>query len=661
MQMGCKSPACAPVTGPVGQQPEGTGVLMAADFDSRDGCYGEFLAWQAAGAAAEQQERQHSKDIWQDQWAMQLLQSGEVPAGLDRKEKGRVAHRARLYSWQDGALYRRLPDGSLRKVPEPGDRVELVQRIHEQCGHYGVKRTSFMVAASHWWRTLHADVEEVVRRCAVCDRVRATFDSQQAELQPLPIEPMFYRWGFDLAGEFPVTAKGHKWVMIAVEHFSKHIELLPLADKTPEETAAAAAQILCRFGAPAELVTDGGGEWGGKFHELLEFCFVDHRVTSPFHPQANGLAERVVQVVKRSLRKLCETKQTTQWDQQLPWVALGYRCSKQSSTGFTPYELLYARQPVFPSQLQQKLEEPIDFDNADAAADSVLRRAKLLAERIPVAVGNLRAAQHRDTLRYQQLRSKGYLPRVAEFKAGDFVYLKRPKVGSTLVIKARPAILRVKEVKDSGVVVLQDKAGREVRQQVSQLALCHLPDIDAVIDRSLQGEDLSAECTVCGSPDDEHVFMFCDHCNSGWHTYCCTPPLAEVPAGHFLCERCRAEGVTLQDVLLAEQQGEQLGQAGQGVDLFPLADKRRRDERAEKLHGRLVTKQLRRGRLWGRVHFKGALARPRYFRVAYADGSEEDGLTYTRLTKGKGYTLKDEGALPPAGVVVPTAGDIPVQ
>ena len=92
-------------------------------------------------------------------------------------------------------------------------------------------------------------------------------------------------------------------------------------------------------------------------------------------------------------------------------------------------------------------------------------------------------------------------------------------MGSTLVIKARPAILRVKEVKDSGVVVLQDKAGREVRQQVSQLALCHLPDIDAVIDMSLQGEDLSAECTVCGSPDDEHVFMFCDHCNSGWHMY----------------------------------------------------------------------------------------------------------------------------------------------
>ena len=149
----------------MGQQSEGTGVLMAADFDERDGCYGEFLAWQAAGAAAEQQERQHSKDIWQDQWALQLLQSGKMPAGLDRRDKGRVAHRARLYSWQDGTLYRRPPDGSLRKVPEPGDRVELVQHIHEQCGHYGVKRTCVMVAASLWRRTLHADVAEVIRRC----------------------------------------------------------------------------------------------------------------------------------------------------------------------------------------------------------------------------------------------------------------------------------------------------------------------------------------------------------------------------------------------------------------------------------------------------------------------------------------------------------------
>jgi hypothetical protein len=127
-----------------------------------------------------------------------------------------------------------------------------------------------------------------------------------------------------------VTARGYRWVLIAVEHFSKHVELIPLRDKSTEETTAAATEVMCRFGAPAEIVTRRWRGVGGAFEELLSSCFVDHRVTSPFHPQANGLAERVVQVVKRSLRKLCETRSTTQWDQQLPWVALGYRCSRQS-------------------------------------------------------------------------------------------------------------------------------------------------------------------------------------------------------------------------------------------------------------------------------------------------------------------------------------------
>lgn len=395
------------------------------------------------------------------------------------------------------------------------------------------------------------------------------------------------------------------------------------------------------------------GSGGGEFDELLSSCFVDHRLTSPFHPQANGLAERVVQVVKRSLRKLCETRSTTQWDQQLPWVALGYRCSRQSSTGCSPYELLYARQPVLPTAVRAKMEEPLDFDDQQQAAASLLRRAEWLKERIPVAMANLKAAQHRDTLRYQQLRSKGYLPKVAAFLPGDLVYLKRPKVGSSLVIKARPTILRVKAVTPGGVVVLQDKAGTEVRHQPCQLSHCHLPDVDDTVDRFLQGEDQDAECVVCGSADDGHVFLFCDHCNSGWHTYCCTPPLAEVPEGHFLCERCRAEGVTLGD-LDEQQRVRELQQVQPGApDLFPLADKRRRDERAAALHGRYILKRQGQDGLWGVLQFKGPLARPYYFKVTYEDGSVEDGLSHRMVTMGKGYKLQGVEKLPPVRVQLP--------
>jgi hypothetical protein len=620
---------------------------------------GEFPLSAAVAAvvhAAAVQQEASSRDIWEDPTALQWLQQQKWPPGVTRAEQNRVRHRARLYSWQQDRLLRRLPDGSSKLVPPPQDRCSVVQQIHQQAGHYGVRRTANLVAASHWWRTLYSDAAAVVKRCSVCDRVRSAFNSVQPQLQPLPIEPMFYRWGFDLCGEFPVTSRGNKWVLIAVEHFSKHIELIPLRDKTAAETAAAAAQVLCRFGAPAEVVTDGGGEFEGEFDQLLASCFVDHRVTSPHHPQANGLSERVVQTVKRSLRKLCEAQGTTQWDEQLPWVALGYRCSKQSSTGCSPYELLYARSPVFPSAVAPKLQEPLNFEDPQAAADSIVRRAQLLKERVPVAAGNLAAAQHRDTLRYQHLRSKGYLPRVASFVPGDFVYLRRPARGSTLVIKARPVVLRVLRVGADGVVVLQDKAGAEFKQHCSQLAPCHLPDLDPTVDRALQQVDQQAECVVCASPADPEVFMFCDSCGEGWHTYCCTPPLAVVPEGHFLCQRCRGRGVTLEELDEREQARQLLAQQPAMPELFPLAAMRRRDERAAELHGRLVRKRQGRQWVWGVVCFRGALARPQYFTVKYVGGAVEEGLTHRMLTAGKAYNLQPAGSQPPVSVKVPAAG-----
>ena len=88
-------------------------------------------------------------------------------------------------------------------------------------------------------------------------------------------------------------------------------------------------------------------------------------------------------------------------------------------------------------------------------------------------------------------------------------------------------------------------------------------------------------------------------------------------------------------------------------DLFPLADKRRRDERAAGLHGRYVVKRQGRNGLWGVLQFKGPLARPYYFKVVYEDGSVEDGLSHRMVTAGKAYRLQDAGVRPPVRVQLP--------
>jgi hypothetical protein len=89
-----------------------------------------------------------------------------------------------------------------------------------------------------------------------------------------------------------------------IEHFSKWIELVALPDKFSEDASYSFLdRVLSRFGALAEVLTDQGQEFLGEFQTLCEQVIIDHHTTSRDHPEADGLAERMVQTVKRGLRK----------------------------------------------------------------------------------------------------------------------------------------------------------------------------------------------------------------------------------------------------------------------------------------------------------------------------------------------------------------------
>jgi hypothetical protein len=150
-----------------------------------------------------------------------------------------------------------------------------------------------------------------------------------------------------------------------VEHFSKTVVLVPIRDKEPATVAEAfTTEVLTRYGAPAEVVTDRGGEFGGVFQEGLDASSVDHRATSAYHSQANDLSERIVQVVKRALRKWCLGHPAEEWDVYLPWVAMGYNFSMQAAQGgFSPYQLLHGRAPVVPGTVRAAVAEPLNLDN----------------------------------------------------------------------------------------------------------------------------------------------------------------------------------------------------------------------------------------------------------------------------------------------------------
>eukprot|EP00775_Hariotina_reticulata_P015074 gene15074-biopygen1059 len=163
-----------------------------------------------------------SGDVWKDQTVLDLLNTGKTAQPVDATEVRRAQKRARSYYLVGEQLIRRMPDGTEKAVPPPASRQQLIQQQHEKCGHYGARRTAAMLLTKYWWYGLLADVSTLVRHYEQCSRIQASFTAKPEQLQSIPISGLGYRWHVDLAGPFPVSRRGHAYVMIAVEAFTKH-------------------------------------------------------------------------------------------------------------------------------------------------------------------------------------------------------------------------------------------------------------------------------------------------------------------------------------------------------------------------------------------------------------------------------------------------------
>ena len=612
-----------------------------------------------------------AKDILTDDHVLEYLTKGKLPPHITLGSSiRRIIRRARGYRVVDSPggsrqVYRLMGNGAVRMVPPVGDRMGVIDSAHRMGGHFGVRRTTHLLLASYWWQGILADVAKVVKQCAICDRQGARFDQPTTELQPLPIRGLFFRWGVDTSGPYAVTRRGNRYIMHAIEHFSALLVVEPMPSKEARDTAYAFQHgVLERFGACAEVLTDNGGEYMGEFQQMLTANFIDHPHTSPNHPQANGLAERSVGTVKRALRAHCEdTLNITTWDEKLPFVSLAYNCSIQQSSRCSPYQLVYARTPVFPSSAAQEAMRQVlpDFEVTgvraqQAAAASLLQRAAYLRQVLPIIASNLSIMQHRDAKRYALVRSGGWYPQLRKFTEGDYVYVRRPNQLSTLQIPAKQLILRVMQAKPSGAVMLQGRCGCIVRNHIRNLSRCHLPHIDGTLHPELARPEASLTCEKCGVPDDDVVLLLCDICSMGWHGYCLQPPLLGPPKGDWICPNCRAAGITVVPP-------ECKGSAPRGSTRAALADRlfadkatRARDAAARVYDGRLVSKVVVTPAgvtitVWGVVHYLGDAHRPNYYAVRYDDGSEE---TLTR----RGLTTRrplQPGAQRPVSMVMPAA------
>ena len=218
-------------------------------------------------------------------------------------------------------------------------------------GHLGRVKTHAKVKERFYWNSITNDVADFIKSCDTCQRVNKVFKKNSGEMQPIEVKPeAFYRIGIDLVGPLPETKDGYKYLVTAVCAFTKWVESEPLKDKSAKEVAKFLHRLICRHGCFDIEISDQGREFVTKISsELHSLTGVEHRMTSAYHPQCNGLTEKQNQTTQNMLLQYLDNQE--EWADILDSVLFAYRTSKHASTGYSPFFLLYGRQPKLPVEL----------------------------------------------------------------------------------------------------------------------------------------------------------------------------------------------------------------------------------------------------------------------------------------------------------------------
>jgi ribonuclease HI len=203
---------------------------------------------------------------WQTPYLEYLLR-GELP--IDKTKARRLARRAKSFVLlgDEKELYHRSPSGILQRCISISQGQELLQEIHSgPCGHHAAPRALVGNAfrQSFYWPTAVADATRIVRSCQGCKfYVKQTHLPAQA-LQTILITWPFAVWGLDLVGPLQKAPGGFTHLLVAIDKFSKWIEVRPLNSIRSEQAVAFFTNIIHRFGVPNSIITDNGTQFTGK-------------------------------------------------------------------------------------------------------------------------------------------------------------------------------------------------------------------------------------------------------------------------------------------------------------------------------------------------------------------------------------------------------------
>lgn len=336
-----------------------------------------------------------------------------------------------VFCLRKGILFRkRSPDPQL-VVPREGR--ELVLSLGHSvpwAGHLGRYKTTARILRFFYWPGMRRDIALYCKTCPQCQQTSLRVPPR-APLEPLPVIGVpFDRLGMDIVGPLVKTKAGNRYMLVITDYATKYPEVFPLKSIKARAIAGSLIQLFSRVGFPKDIVTDQGSNFmSDLLRQVYKLLGIKGIRTTPYHPQTDGLTERFNQTLKQMLRKFV-TDKSDDWDQWLPYLLFAYREVPQTSTGFSPFELLYGREVRGPLMLLKDMwggEQ--DCVSPTNIVDYVVQMREKLEAMSTLAQEHMAEAQKRQKTWYDQKA------RTRNFEPGTQVLVMLPTDASKLTAK----------------------------------------------------------------------------------------------------------------------------------------------------------------------------------------------------------------------------------
>lgn len=313
-----------------------------------------------------------------------------------------------------GVLHRKTDETFQVVVPQV-IVPEILHLLHNNFGHQGRDRTISLVRDRFFWPGMCRDIENWISKCERCMR-RKTPTNVRAPLinittsQPLELVCLDFL-------SLERSKGGYEYVLIITDHFTKYAMAIPTKNMTAKTTADAFFKnFVLHYGIPQTIHSDQGANFQSHIiQELCKILNIRKSKTTPYHPMGNGQCERFNRTLMDMLGTL-EIEQKKDWKTYIGPLVHAYNCTRHSTTGISPFALMFGREPKLPVDFAFGIRETRENNISTTKYMENLR--KTLRASFDLAMRNSKNSQSKQKEKYDSKI------RAATVNVGDRVLVK---------------------------------------------------------------------------------------------------------------------------------------------------------------------------------------------------------------------------------------------